>query len=294
MSSAPATVLAALAGAAAVPAAVGFGSEMATHVGPRLASPLSRARRAADEAFAPLRRAGSEGVDPTRAQRRRLQLAFAFAALPIGWVAADVFAAAGLAGLAAFLSSRAVVWRRERYVARIARGAGAAALSIADAIASGHSTRSSLAIAATGLEGPIGVELRKLAADLQLGAPTDAALERFRLRASCFSVDLIVAAIELQRRSGGNLAALLRDIAATIEDQSRLEDEARAATSQARFTSRIVLGMPVGLIALGELADPGMLGRLAGSPAGIWLLSGALLLWLTGALLVRRLGRVAT
>jgi tight adherence protein B len=292
MSSAPATALAALAGAAGAASAVTLGSEVAARLGSRLALPASRARRAAKEAFAPLRRAGSEGVDPTRAQRRRLRLAFGFAALPVGWVAADIFAAAGLAGLAAFMSSRAVVWRRERYVARIARGAGPAALSIADAISSGHSTRGSLAIAASALEGPIGVELRKLAADLHLGAPTDAALERFRLRASCLSVDLVVAAIELQRHSGGNLAALLRDIAATIEEQSRLEDEVRATTSQARFTSRIVLGMPVGLLALGELADPGVLGRLTGSPAGIWLLCGALLLWVTGALLVRRLARV--
>jgi tight adherence protein B len=139
----------------------------------------------------------------------------------------------------------------------------------------------------------MGVELRRLAADLSVGARTEVALEDLRVRAASRRVDLIVAALRLQRRSGGNLAALLRDIAGTIEEQSRLEDEARAASAQARFTSTIVMTMPLFLFGLGELADPGMLGRITDSPLGIWLLGFALLFWLAGAMLVRRLGRIA-
>jgi tight adherence protein B len=258
-----------------------------------LDSPLSRARGALDEVVAPLRRAGAAGVDPTRGQRRRLQMAFALAVLPIGWAAADPLAAAALAGLSAFLATRAVAWRRGRYLQRLDQGTAPAALAIADALSSGYSTRRGLAIAAATLDGPMGVELRRVGADLSVGTPTDPALERFRARVASRRVDLIVAAIRLQRRSGGNLAALLRDIGGTIEEQARLEAEARAASSQARFTSTIVLAMPVCVLGLGELADPGMLGRLGGSPLGVWLLGVALVLWLTGAMLVRRLGRVS-
>jgi tight adherence protein B len=293
MSTAPAVVLAGLAGAAAVPAVAALAKAATSAAVRRIASPAERLHRAAADAIAPLRRAGAEGVDPTRGQRRRLQLAFALAAFPTGWIAANAITGIALAAVSAYVSSRALVWRRERYVLRLAKGAGPAALAIADALSSGHSTRGSLTIAAGALEGPIAVELKRVAADLRLGAPTDAALQRFRMRATSRRIDLIVAAIGLQRRSGGNLAALLRDIAGTIEEQSRLEDEARAATSQARFTSMIVLGMPVALLALGELADPGMLGRVSGSPVGVSLLGAALILWLTGVVLVRKLGRIS-
>jgi tight adherence protein B len=258
-----------------------------------LGAPVGRVRRGLEDVVAPLRRAGAEGVDATRGQRRRLQVAFALAALPIGWTTGDALAAAALAGLSAWLASRSVAWRRERYLRRLDRGSATAALAIADALASGHSARAGLVIAAGALEGPMGTELRRVAADLSVGTPTEPALEGLRIRAASRRVDLIVAAIRLQRRSGGNLAALLRDIARTIEEHSRLEGEARAASSQARFTSTIVLAMPVCLLGLGELADPGMVARVGGSPFGIWLLGVGLVFWLTGALVVRRLGRIS-
>jgi tight adherence protein B len=288
-----AVLLAGVGGALTAPALVASAHELLSRSAGALSSPLARIRRSLEDVVAPLRRAGAEGIDPTRRQRRKLEAAFALGALPIGWATADPLIALALAGLAAWLASRSAGWRRERYLRRLDRGTAPAALAIADALSSGHSTRAGLAIAAGALEGPMGVELRRVAADLRVGMPTEAALERLRARVASRRVDLIVAAIRLQRRSGGNLAALLRDIAGAIEENSRLEGEASAASSQARFTSTIVLAMPVCLLGLGELADPGMVGRVGGSPLGIWLLGVALVFWLAGAALVRRLGRIS-
>jgi tight adherence protein B len=131
-----------------------------------------------------------------------------------------------------------------------------------------------------------------VAAELELGVPTDQALESLRERSRSQRIDLIVAAIVLQRRAGGNLAKLLRSIGATIEESDRLRDEARAASAQARFTSTIVLAMPVAALVLAELAAPGMVARVAGSSIGIWMVGVALGLQLAGALLVRRISRV--
>jgi tight adherence protein B len=269
-----------------------------------LAAPLLRAatharplaRRAAsgvEEVLAPLRRAGAEGRDATRRERRRLRAGFAVGSLPLAWVLADPIAAIAAAALAALLAPRALVWRREHYVRRLSEGGSAAATAIADALASGHSTRAAIAIAARGLDGPIGSELRRTAADIEFGAATDAALAALRDRAASRRIDLLVAAISLQRRSGGNLAALLRDVARALDDQARVEAEARAETAQARFTSTMVLAMPICLVMFGEIASPGMLGRMSASALGLWLLGAAVLLQLLGAALVRRLARVA-
>jgi tight adherence protein B len=186
------------------------------------------------------------------------------------------------------------VWRRERYTRRLGEGAGAAATRIADALASGHTTRAAVALAAEGLHGPIGHELSRLAADLELGAAMDPALRRFRERARSRRVDLLVAAIRLHGRSGGNLTSLLRDVAASLEDQARLEADAHAETAQARFTSTVVLAMPLCVAGLYELVAPGSLGRLLGSAVGVWLVGSAVALQLLGAALVRRLARVDT
>jgi tight adherence protein B len=197
-----------------------------------------------------------------------------------------------LAAAAAFVASRSLVWRRTRFRRRLDAGTSGAALALADALEAGHSVRGALTVAGQGLEGPIALEFRALARELQIGGETDSALERLRMRARSRRIDLIVAAVRIQRRSGGGLATLLRGVATTIEEHERLEAEARAASAQARFTSLIVLILPMLGLVLGEFASPGMLGRMTDSAAGIWLLGTALVLQLSGLLLVRRLSRV--
>ena len=106
---------------------------------------------------------------------------------------------------------------------------------------------------------------------LRLGAPTEAEFERLRRRAGAPAWDAIVAGILLQRDAGGDLPALLRDLAAALEAAARQDREALAATAQARFTARLVLGMPLAAAALAELGSPGFFGRLLANPLSAWL-----------------------
>jgi tight adherence protein B len=267
-------------------------SESIARFGLRLRVALRSGARIVEDVLTPLRRAGDEGRAATRFERRRLQIAFAAGSLPPALAIADPVPAVGLALGSAMVAPRALVWRRERYTRGVGEGSGAAASRIADALASGHTTRAAISIAANELDGPIGRELSRVAHELELGTTTDAALAAFRERAGSRRIDLLVAAIRLQRRSGGNLAELLRGIAAALDDRTRLEAEARAETAQARFTSTVVLAMPFCLVGLGEVASPGTVGRLAGSPLGVWLIGSAGAMQLGGALLVRRLARV--
>ncbi len=267
-------------------------AEPAGRIAWRAGALLEAGAGVANEVLAPLRRAGVEGRDPTRLERRRLQAAFAGVSLPAALLVVDPHWAVGLAIASTLIAPRALVWRRARYTRRLGEGTGAAAARIAEALASGHTTRAAIALAAAELQGPIARELSRVTADVELGATTDVALAAFRERAGSRRVDLLVAAIRLQRRSGGNLAALLRDVAAALEDQARLEAEARTETAQARFTSTVVVAMPFCLLALYELVSPGSAGRVASSAIGAWLIGAAAVMQVTGALLVRRLARV--
>jgi tight adherence protein B len=285
------TVLAACAAALAGAGAGVLLAGPAGRVTARTGAALEAAGHLVDEVLAPLRRAGAEGRDATRTERRRLQAAVVTTALPATLVF-DPILVALLGSGSALLVPRALEWRRARYTRQLGDGTAAAALRIADGLASGHTTRTAITVAAAELEGPIARELARVAGDIELGAATDAALAALRARARSRRVDLLVAAIRLQGRSGGNLAALLRDVAAALEDQSRLEAEARAETAQARFTATVVLAMPVCLLALYELVSPGTAGRLAGSALGLWLVGLAAALQAVGAVMVRRLARV--
>jgi tight adherence protein B len=237
-------------------------------------------------------RAGREGRDPGAAERRRLLLAvsaaaFAGSAITVGPLPGLALSAAGPWAVARLLRAR-----RERYRQAVDAGVAQAAVAIADAIGGGRSLRAALGEAAAGLGGAAGHELRRARAELEAGAATDDALEAMRMRVRSPRMDTLVAACVLQRRAGGDLAGLLRDSARAMEDQSRLEDEMRSATAQARFTAMVVVLMPVGGGLLAELASPGWFAGLWSSFLTAWLVGIALLLQLTAAVLTRRLGRV--
>ena len=235
---------------------------------------------------------GREGRAPGAAERRRLLLVGAACALAAGTFVAGPRLGVALACGGPWAAARLLRAMRERYRRAVEAGAAAMALALADALGGGHSLRGAVAEAATGLAGAPGQELRRVARELALGARTEAALDALRARVRSHGVDTIVAACLLQRRSGGDLARLLRDCARSLEDQERLVRDARAATAQARFTGAIVVALPLGGAVLAELARPGFLESLAGSFLTAWLAGLALVMQAVAAVLIRRLGRV--
>lgn len=238
-------------------------------------------------------RAGNDGRDPGAGERRQLLAGAAVVAFAVTTVTLGPLAGAAAAACGPWLVGRVLGARRDRYRARVDEGAGVLALSLADALGGGHSLRGALAEAGAGLEGAVGQEVRRTAAELEVGASTEGALESLRQRAMSPRIDTIVAAALLQRRAGGDLAALLRSTARGFEDQARLEGEVRAATAQARLTGLIVVLLPLGGALLTELASPGFLRGLAGSFLTAWLVGIALVLQVVAAVAIRRLGRVS-
>jgi tight adherence protein B len=239
----------------------------------------------------PVARAGREGREPSRPERLRLALLAAGVLMAAGWLAGGP-AAAALAAVSGPAAAFAVVRaRRRRYAAELRRGAPEVARALADALAAGHSVRGAVAAAAAGVPGPAGRELRRAARSLAFGDPTEAVLERLRVRAGSAAWDTMVAGILLQRDAGGDLASLLRELAGSLDAAARAEHDGHAATAQARFTARLVLLLPAGAAVLAELASPGLLAARLSQPLPGALMLVAATLQLTAMVAIRRLTR---
>ncbi|MEX0992670.1 MAG: type II secretion system F family protein [Solirubrobacterales bacterium] len=249
---------------------------------------------AVNAVVAPLRRAERVGTRASSRERSRLAILGAATGAVLGWLVTGVAGSIVCAAVMAAAMPRVLDWRAERYRRRVDQGAAGAALALAGALSGGHTVRASFGVIAGELKGPVAVELSHVAAELALGERTQSALEGLRERVRSTRIDMIVAAVLIQRRSGGDLATLLRGIADTIAEQDRLRDEARAASSQARFTANLVIAMPFAAIALGELASPGLVGQLMASTIGLSLLGVALAFQILGAVMVWRFARVPT
>ncbi len=244
--------------------------------------------------LAPLRGTGAAGGrDVPEDDRRRLVALLATTLLLSAWLAAGPMAALPACAGGPWLVNRALALHRARWRRAMAVGAPVAARAIADALAGGHSVRGAITEAALagGAGKVVDAELRRARAALALGADTAGVLADLRDTAQAPAWDTLVAAILLQREAGGDLAALLRELAADMEEARRAEADARAATAQARFTAGTVAALPLLAAALAELAAPGTLASIAGEPVSLVLAGGAVVLQGAGMLLVRRFAR---
>jgi tight adherence protein B len=243
-------------------------------------------------ALEPLRRAGDEGYAPSTLERRRLAAVGAGGALLGGWFLAGATAAVPLAIAGPALAGWAVSSRRRRFRRAVERALPEVAAAIADSLAAGRSLRSSLPAAASSVDGPAAVELARLGAELELGAPTAEAIGGWRLRMRSARVDAFAAALLSQRRAGGDLAGLLRRFADGATERDRAADDAKSATAQARFTGLLVVAMPSGGALFAELIQPGFLTKVLGAPASALLLALAAALQVAGFVAIRRFSRV--
>jgi tight adherence protein B len=280
-------------GSGALPALVGAAAGGLLALAVRealLASPA--AARWLRLALEPLRRAGREGYAPSSLERRRLAMLGAGAAVLGCWVLAGVTLALPLSVAGPALAGWAISSRRRRYRGAVERSLPEVATAVADSLAAGRSLRASLAAAAVSLDGPAATELARLGAELDLGAPTAAAVAGWRRRMRSERVDAFAGALLSQRLAGGDLAGLLRRFAAGAAERDRAAEEARSATAQARFTGLLVVAMPSGGALFAELIQPGFLARLLGSPPSAVLLALAVALQIVGFLAIKRLSRV--
>ena len=252
--------------------------------------PLSWVRLALE----PLRRAGREGYSPSTPERRQLAVLGAGAAIVAGWFLGGAAVALPLAVAGPGLAAWAISSRRARYRADVERALPEVATAIADSLTAGRSLRASLPAAATSLDGPPAVELARLGAELDLGAPTAVAIESWRRRMRSARVDSFAAALlsqRLSRRRPGRAAAPLRRRAprsATGSPRTPRRPPHRPA-SPGCSSSRCRPGAP----SSPSCSQPGFLLEVLRAPASAVLLALAAGLQLAGFVAIRQLSKVA-
>jgi len=243
-------------------------------------------------ALEPLRRAAEEGYAPSTVERRRLAVLAMGAAIIGGWFLGGLALALPLAFAAPAAMGWAIGARRRRYRRAVERSLPEVAMAIADSLSAGRSLRAAFPAAVASLDGPPAIELSRLAAELDLGAPTVAAVQGWRHRMRSERVDAFAAALLSQRLAGGDLAGLLRRFAAGAAERERVAEDARSATAQARFTGLLVVAMPTGGALFAELLQPGFLATLLASPPAAVLLALAAALQVAGFFAIRRFSQV--
>ena len=80
--------------------------------------------------------------------------------------------------------------------------------------------------------------------------PVTQALDNLTLRMESEDLDLVVTAIKIHARVGGNLTTILDTISNTIRERARLRRDVRVITSMQRISSYVIGMLPIALALL--------------------------------------------
>lgn len=109
----------------------------------------------------------------------------------------------------------------------------------------GYSTMQAMEAVSRELPAPISDEFRRVVQEMQLGLPMERALDNLYRRIPSDDLDLTIAAMNVQREVGGNLAEVLDTISYTIRERVRIKGEVRVLTSQVVYSGRFLSLMPI-------------------------------------------------
>jgi tight adherence protein B len=198
----------------------------------------------------------------------------------------------GVGALAAAIPTTVLRFLRTRRILKFEEQFPEALALISRALKAGHTFTTGLAMVAEEMPAPIGPEFKLLYDQQNYGMPLPDALKEFARRVWLLDARFFVTAVLIQRESGGNLSEILDNIATVIRDRFRVKRQIRVISAHARMTGMVLVCVPPGLAFMLFLMNPEHLGALTGSELGMKLIYGAIVMQVTGTLIIRRMVRL--
>lgn len=161
--------------------------------------------------------------------------------------------------------------------------------TLAMSFRSGHSLPQVLHDSSQECKGYLGYLFSVASDRIDMGATPEEALSVMRGNDRVPELSFVAVAMDIQHQSGGRIALVLESAMESIEGELKLARSLRVQTAQAKLSASIVTIMPFVLIALFSLFSPDFLSPFFSSALGMAVLALALIMQLTGVLIVRRM-----
>ncbi len=168
-----------------------------------------------------------------------------------------------------------------------------AVTAIASAVRSGMSVPQAISYAADEADPPAREHLLRVVHDLEVGVPVADAVSAWAEREQSEDARLVSGALNLHRRSGGDLPVVLDHVATAVRERLAVAREVRALTAQARLSGMILGLLPIGFFAFLWVTSRRDIEGALGTPLGLGSILVGLLLEGGAFLWIRRLLEVA-
>ena len=196
-------------------------------------------------------------------------------------------------GLGAALPLMVLLYRRRQRDEALVRQMPEALDMIVRALRVGQSVDNALKEVGRAIPAPLGAEIQTIYEEMSLGIPFTAALQNFEARfARLADVKLMTTAFIIQRETGGNLTRVLANLSDLIRERDTLKRQVRAMTAEGRSSAFILGVLPLAVGAFFWIIRPAYIQTLFSHPAGRKMLLAAVLLEVTGFVVMKLMTRI--
>jgi tight adherence protein B len=151
----------------------------------------------------------------------------------------------------------------------------------------GHAIPVAINTVARQMPDPVGGEFAITASELTYGLDLETALVNLRSRVGQIDLGLVVLAVSIQSKMGGNLAEILTNLSRVIRGRFRLRRKAKALSAEGRFSAVALSLIPLLLFCLLWVIAPAYYGHVWNEPfvkpvllgAAAWLMLGNVIMY---------------
>ena len=160
---------------------------------------------------------------------------------------------------------------------------------LANSLRSGFTIVQSMQTVAEQLPDPMAAEFHRVTQEIGLGLHYEEALSNMLRRVPSDDLDLMITAINIQGRVGGNLAEILDTIGHTIRERVRIKGEIRVLTAQQTISGYILTGLPLILGLVLYLINKEYVTRMFEDTCGWIMLGVSVVMIALGYLIIRKI-----
>jgi tight adherence protein B len=158
-----------------------------------------------------------------------------------------------------------------------------------NALKSGFSLESALKMVAREIADPVGIEFGIAFEEQNLGASLTDALSNMGKRVQSDELNLMITALLIHKKVGGNLAEILERIGTTIRERFRLEREVKIHSAYGRLSGVILVLLPIIVAIIIFVLNPEYLKVLWVEKIGRYFVGIAIIMQIIGIWVINRI-----
>lgn len=182
--------------------------------------------------------------------------------------------------------------KRNRRLARCVNQLAETLGIMANSLRAGFSFMQAMQLIGKEMPDPIGTEFERTVQDIAYGVPIEKAFENMVTRLPDKNLEMVLSALLIQRKSGGNLAELLETMQETVLGRVRIKDEIKTLTAEGRISGIIITLIPVALGVYLYFVNRDYFGILLEEPLGLLILGLSVFFLIVGWFVIRKIVRI--